>query len=206
MAEFLSLVFSNKPGSWAYEIRTEIIRKSIHLVLAIVPVLAHWNRAFTILLLFIGTIIYSYSEYMRFRGFEIPVLGKITRLAARKRDAGKFVKGPVTLGLGAIIALLLFPEPAASIAIYALAFGDGLSSLVGKSFGTLRIPFSGGKSLEGSLSCFIATMCCAWALTNNAPHAALVALVATAIELVPAKDIDNLLIPVVTGFAAMLIF
>jgi phytol kinase len=89
-------------------------------------------------------------------GYSVPIVSKVTALAARRRDGDRFVLGPITLGLGALLSLLLYPNPAASIAIYALAFGDGLSSLVGKSFGSVRIPFTGGKSLEGSLTCMVA--------------------------------------------------
>jgi len=187
------------------QISTEVLRKSIHLVIAIVPTLATWNKGFTVALLASGVILYTYSELMRLRGFEIIFISKITAMAARKRDAGKFVLGPVTLGIGAMLALVLYPNPAASIAIYALAFGDGLSSLVGRMFGTIKIPFTGGKSVEGSLTCFLAVLTSAYALTGDFPKSALLALIATAVEALPTKDMDNILLPVVTGICAVMI-
>ena len=92
--------------------------------------LAVWNLGATLALLGTGIIGYAYCETMRMQGYEIAFISHLTVVAARKRDAGKFVMGPVTLGLGALVSLILYPEPAAAIAIYALAFGDGLSSLV----------------------------------------------------------------------------
>ncbi len=194
------------PRSWSAEIRTEIVRKSLHLLIGLVPMLATWNFGVTVLLLSSGILVYSYSELMRLRGFDIAVISRLTAIAARRRDAGKFVYGPVTLGIGALLALMLYPEPAASIAIYALAFGDGLSSLVGKAFGSIRIPFTGGKSVEGSLTCFVAVLCSAYAVTGDAPRSAAIALIATVTEAIPSKDMDNILLPMLVGLAAVAIF
>lgn len=192
--------------TWPHEITTELIRKSIHLLIGLVPTLATWNFGITVSLLSAGILIYSYSELLRLQGYEIAVISKITALAARRRDAGRFVYGPVTLGLGALLALVLYPEPAASIAIYALAFGDGLSSLVGKAFGSIRIPFTGGKSVEGSLTCYLAVLSASYAVTGNAPRSAAIALVAMLTEAAPTKDLDNILLPAIVGLAAVFIF
>ena len=191
---------------WSSELRTEIVRKSIHLLIGLVPTLATWNFGFTVALLASGILVYSYSEIMRLRGFEVAIVSKITAVAARRRDAGRFVFGPVTLGLGALLALALYPEPAASIAIYALAFGDGLSSLAGKAFGSIKIPFTGGKSVEGSLTCFIAVLCSAYAVTGDAPRSAAIAAIATVTEAIPTKDVDNILLPAIVGLAAVALF
>lgn len=206
MEEFVGAVFGTRRTPWAGEIRTELIRKSIHLLIGLVPTLAAWNLGFTVMLLGSGIIVYAYGEFLRLRGFEVVLVSRLTAMAARKRDMGKFVLGPVTLGLGAMLALLLYPEPAASIAIYALAFGDGLSSLVGKTFGSIRLPLTGGKSLEGSLTCFLAVLSASYALTGDAARSAMVALAATVVEAVPSKDLDNILLPVGTGLVAAMLF
>lgn len=202
MEEFVGALFGTRRSAWAVEIRTELVRKSIHLLIGLVPTLAGWNFGLTVALLSSGIIIYAYGEFLRLRGFEVALISKVTMMAARKRDAGKFVLGPVTLGMGALLSLLLYPEPAATIAIYALAFGDGLSSLVGRTFGSIRLPFTGGKSLEGSLTCFLAVLCAAYATTGLAVRSMAIALVATAAEAAPTKDLDNLLLPMITGLAA----
>jgi len=206
MSDFAAFLAGTRTRSASFnQISTEVLRKSIHLLIALVPLLATWNKGFTVALLASGVILYTYCELMRLRGFEIAVISRITAMAARKRDAGKFVLGPVTLGIGAMLALVLYPNPAASIAIYALAFGDGLSSLVGRMFGTIRIPFTGGKSVEGSLTCFFAVLTSAYALTGDFAKSALLALIATVVEALPSKDMDNILLPVVTGIFAVMI-
>jgi dolichol kinase len=181
------------------EIRTEIVRKSIHIVIGIVPTLASLNRGATLALLAGGIVFYAYCELLRLDGYEIPVISRVTAAAARRRDAGRFVLGPVTLGLGAMLALILYPEPAASLAIYALAFGDGISSLAGRLFGSIRIPFTGGKSLEGSVACFGAVLLASWSATRRPLMSLAVAAFATLVEAVPSKDLDNLLLPVAVG-------
>jgi phytol kinase len=196
---------ANASKPWVIELRTEIVRKSIHLLIGLVPTIAAWNFGVAVSLLIAGILVYSYSELMRLHGYEIAVISRITAMAARRRDSGRFVYGPVTLALGALLALAFYPEPAASIGIYALAFGDGLSSLVGKAFGTIRIPFTGGKSVEGSLTCFTAVMCSAYAVTGDTPRSAAIALIATVTEAAPTKDMDNILLPFVVGLAATML-
>lgn len=204
MEQIANVIFGTTLGlPWAREIRTELIRKSIHLLIGLTPTLAAWNLGFTAALLGSGIIVYAYAEYLRIQGYEIVILSRVTALAARKRDAGKFVLGPVTLGLGALLALLLYPSKAAAIAIYALAFGDGLSSLVGRTFGSIRLPFTGGKSLEGSLTCFVAVLSSSYAVTLDLRASALIAAGATVLEAAPTKDLDNILLPVATGLLAV---
>ncbi|MDR1099977.1 MAG: hypothetical protein LBL28_05785, partial [Treponema sp.] len=106
-----------------YELKTELVRKSIHFLIALSPSMAAVSRPFTVLFLIIGTLGYTYMETLRLLGIKVPIISSLTSMASRSRDIGHFVIGPVTLGLGALLALLLYPAPAASIAIYALAFG-----------------------------------------------------------------------------------
>ncbi len=193
-------VYRQRVGS--QEIETEFLRKAIHLIIAVVPFLASIDVAATLMLLGGGAILYTYAELHRRAGYTIGFISTITFAAARDRDRGHFVLGPVTLAMGAMIALMLYPEPAASIAIYALAFGDGFSSIVGKVFGRIRIPLTGGKTLAGSLTCFAAVFVIAYRMSGRLTPSLLVAFGATAIEALPTRDLDNILLPVGTGFLA----
>jgi len=188
------------------EIRIEVLRKSIHLLIAFVPALASIDLGFAVGALASGVLFYAFCERLRIGGHDVPIVSRVTALAARRRDGDGYVLGPVTLGLGALLALLLYPNPAASIAIYALAFGDGLSSLVGKTFGSVRLPFTGGKSLEGSLTCLVATLAATYALTGDFPKSLAVAAAAMIVEAAPTKDLDNIVMPVAVGAFAELLF
>lgn len=198
-----SLTSSILPVSSA--VQHEIIRKGIHLLIAFVPPLASLNMAIATILLASGILFYLFAEKARQDGVQIPLVSAVTVLALRDRDRGRFVLGPVTLGLGAMLALLLYPAPASAIAIYALAFGDGIASLAGALFGATRIPFTGGKTLEGSLSCFLAVFVVTALITGDTPAATLVALTATLLEMLPLRDFDNLVMPIGTGFTVMLL-
>jgi len=199
----LAVLFAGKDIG---ELKTEIVRKAIHFLIALTPSMAAVNRPLTVLFLMAGTLGYTFMEYLRLNGVKIPVFSSLSRMASRPRDTGRFVMGPVTLGLGALIALLLYPSPVASIAIYALAFGDGFASLAGKFFGKWRPAFLYGKSVEGSLACFTAALISAYAVSGSMRIALTAAFTAMVVEALPIGDYDNLLLPVTVGMAVQLAF
>ncbi|MDR0878566.1 MAG: phosphatidate cytidylyltransferase [Treponema sp.] len=186
------------------ELKTEIIRKAIHFLVALCPLMASVNRPVTMFLLITGTLAYTYMEHLRLSGVKVPFISSITAMASRSRDLGHFVMGPVTLGLGSLLALLLYPSPAAAIAIYALAFGDGCASLVGKIFGRIRPAFMLGKSIEGSLACFVVVLIAAWRVSGSVSVSLIAAFTATVVEALPLEDYDNLALPVSVGLAVQL--
>ncbi|MDR2305021.1 MAG: phosphatidate cytidylyltransferase [Treponema sp.] len=205
LSRFAELALNAFPWEKFRELRTEIVRKSIHFLIALSPLMASYNRLLTMLFLMTGTLFYVYLESLRLAGIKVPLVSALTSAASRFRDEGHFVLGPVTLGLGALLALLLYPPPAASIAIYALAFGDGFASLAGKLFGQIRPPPLFGKSLEGSSACFIAVFIAAFRVSGDLRVSCIAALTAAAVEVLPLEDIDNLVIPVTVGLVVQLI-
>ena len=180
-------------------LRKEFFRKTIHICTAFVPLFLHIARLPAILCLGAAGISYIVAESLRWNGHEIPLISDITAAAARKRDENKFVLGPVTLVAGIITTALLWNENAAAVGIFALAFGDGLASLAGKTFGKIRVPYTHGKTVEGSLTCFAAIFSSTFFVTNRCDMALTVAVAGALIEVLPLKDFDNLLIPVLLG-------
>jgi dolichol kinase len=157
------------------------------------------NYPLTVLALMAGLLGYTVMEQLRLAGVKVPVVSAITSMASRPRDIDRFVLGPVTLGIGALLALLLFPSPAACIGIYALAFGDGLAALVRKLFGTVRPAVLFGKSLEGSTACFAAAFFSAYLVSHRYSVALTAAFTATAVEALPLGDYDNIALPLVVS-------
>ena len=205
MYKLLTAVGTAVPLSGSHisdKLHREFVRKAIHLLVAFVPYLAWVNRPLTMAALASGTLFYVFSEALRLRGSPVLLVSDITVLASRDGDRGRFVLGPVTLGLGAMLALLLYPEPAATIAIYALAFGDGFASIVGMSFGRRRVPFTRDKTIAGSLACFLGVYLSCLLVTGDHGFALPIALASTVLEAIPTGDLDNLLIPVGTGLVA----
>jgi len=177
----------------------EIFRKSIHLCASLVALAASINLDATVIALSAVICVYSFCEYRRLAGKTIPLISGITAFASRKRDSGRFVLGPVTMALGVLLALVLFPPIAACVGIFALAFGDGIASLAGKLFGRIKIPHTGGKTVAGSMACFAAVAISSFAVLLDPVKALAVALLAMLIEVLPLKDYDNLLIPIAIG-------
>ena len=174
----------------------ELFRKSIHLISAVIPFLLSKYYWPVIIGFMIIVVLYYFSELFRLEGHEIPLISFVTETASRKRDECKFVLGPVTLVLGILFAALVLPLEYAKVGIYALSFGDGLASLVGKAIGRVEIPHTGGKTLEGSLACLIAVFTSTFIVTNNLLVSLLVALMAMLIEVLPLSDFDNMIIPI----------
>jgi phytol kinase len=186
------------------ELRGEVVRKTLHALIAAVPAIAAVTGVASALgMLGLGVLVYTGAEYARLQGRPILVISRLTVIASRPRDFGHFVVGPVTLGIGAMLALLLYPAPAAFLAIYALAFGDGVASLVGRLFGRIRI--TNGTTVEGSLSCLVAVFVTAIVLTRNVPISLTIAVAATFLEAVASDDMDNIIVPVGVGLLATIL-
>ena len=177
----------------------ELFRKSIHICSSLVPfflALSYWP---VIGLLVFALVFYTVSELLRSKGINIPLISKVTEIAARKRDENRFVLGPVTLVCGILIAALLLPLDCARVGIFALAFGDGLASLMGKLIGKITIPGAHGKTAAGSLTCFFAVFLSTFCCCGNCLLSLSVALCAMFIEILPLSDFDNVIIPPVIG-------
>lgn len=184
-------------------IKAELLRKGIHLLIALVPALAAFDLANTALLLMLGMLFYASAESLRFLGFPLPLISSITATVSRRREQDCFVLGPVTLALGALLSILLFPAPVAALAIYILAFSDSASALIGKSLGRFRPAFLAGKSVEGSVACFAATFLICFFVLSDLKTALAVAFASTLADALPLGDFDNLVIPLVAGVTAL---
>jgi dolichol kinase len=188
------------------EAKTEAVRKSIHFLIALSPGMAALNYPLTVLALMTGVLGYTFMEMLRLSGVSIPVVSTLTAMASRPKDIGVFVLGPVTLGIGALLTLLLFPSPAACIGIYALAFGDGFAGFIGKLFGRIRPAFLFGKSIEGSAACFTATFISAYLVSHNYTVSVAAAITAMAVEALPLEDYDNISLPLIVGVVVQQIY
>lgn len=179
------------------DILKELFRKSIHLCTALVPFMLKYLYLPTLIALGFVLVVYIVAESLRYHGINVPLISSITKAAARKRDENKFVLGPVCLAIGVLITAIFFKEDSAAIGIFALGLGDGLASLVGKLIGKSVLYKMQGKTAEGSMACFIAIYISSFLVTGNVAFALMIASLGTFIELMPLKDYDNLIIPVI---------
>ncbi|UTC62291.1 phosphatidate cytidylyltransferase [Treponema sp. OMZ 788] len=183
----------------------EAFRKAIHLCTALVPLFARYFFYPTVLALSVITCLYIVFEILRLRGYKIFMISSITGFAARERDKGKFVLGPVTLSVGVISTLLIFPFKDASIGIMALALGDGLASLVGKFWGRHHLNISKDKTIAGSIACFMAVFISTFVISLSLVKSLFIAGIAAGTEALPLKDFDNILIPLICAGAALIL-
>lgn len=66
------------------------------------------------------------------------------------------LKGTILLLCGIILSLLLFPEEIVYASIAVVAFGDSVATAVGVLAGRHKLPYSGKKTVEGTLSGIVA--------------------------------------------------
>ena len=183
---------------------SELTRKGIHILIAFTPFIAAYSRSGTALFLMLGTFVYVWAESLRFLGFSLPFISSVTKAVLRTREKDNFALGPVTLGLGALLVLILFPAPVAAAAIYALAFGDSAATLTGMFLGRIRPSFLRGKSIEGSLACFAVSAIAAFLVFRDIKIAVAAGLAAMLVDVLPVGDFDNILLPLFAGLAIMI--
>lgn len=186
----------------------ELPRQLVHLSGVVFIILAQFIRRETAILWFsiITLFFFLYSWYVRTQEKKMEsLLGKMESkfreftLKFERKGANPFT-GAFFFYLGCTIAFAAFPLNVASAACAMLAVGDSLSTIFGKKFGRHRI--SGGKTLEGSLACFVGSL--AAGAFFVAPHIAVIGALAAALaELIP-KVNDNLTIPVIAGLIMFL--
>ena len=186
---------------------SELKRKSIHLASLAIPLAFYlspeawtrtWERTLLAMVIVSLAIEVFRLNHPRIRNVFRHFFGELLR-----NHEEVSLLGSTYLLLGCLLTIHLFWKPIAVLALGFLIVGDTVAAIVGKSIG--RIPIF-GKTLEGSLACFV--VC--FALTRLVPDipiwVGLVgALTATVFELLPIPLDDNFRIPLSAGFAMELL-
>jgi len=203
----ISLSINTRPS---YSIiKKELFRKLIHIVGFSIPFISIiLGVPFATSLILILAITYTVSEYLRLNGRSIPIFTTITRVAMRDADGHEsqstFVKEPLYFAAGILAALLVFPAPFNYAAIAVVTLGDGFASVIGRLYGRNRIPYSGGKTIEGTLAGLVFAF--AGCLIFVSPTIAIIAAtIGMVTEFLRLRVSDNLSIPMITGLALTII-
>jgi dolichol kinase len=69
----------------------------------------------------------------------------------------------------------------------------------------MRPAFLLGKSIEGSLACFLAVLFTAYQVSSSYRIALFAAITATLAEALPLEDFDNIALPLAVGFVVQLV-
>jgi len=182
----------------------EILRRLIHIAGISTIVLAELFGKIDLSLIIVSTtILYLVSEYLRLHERQLPIIATITRLAARKEETSGWILSPVSYAIGITVALNLFPRPVNYAAISVLTVGDGLAALVDMRCGSHLIPYNRRKSMEGSITCFLASLIST--LTFVDPLTAFLGAVAgTLAESLPTRQAENIIVPMTSGLCMTL--
>lgn len=128
----------------------------------------------------------------------------------RTGDRREILKGPLYYGVVFVVCTVLFwrHSPVGILALMLMCGGDGLADVVGRRWGTNKLPFSPSKSWVGSAAMFAGSfgfglgfiwLFNAWGnfqpalpLGATTLKVAAISLAATVVEALPFQDIDNL--------------
>jgi len=184
----------------------EVRRKSFHLFGIIVPIGYYFapDRIGRRVLL-VMTILALGIEVVRLnnpkaRTLFYYIFGKMVREHERFN-----LLGSTYVLLTCLLCAWAFWRPIAIVSMAFLVVGDGLAAIVGRSIGRHRVF---GKTIEGSLACFLACVLVAWAYPGDPFTWRMIlggALAATIFELVPIPLDDNLRISLSAGFTMTLL-
>jgi phytol kinase len=126
----------------------------------------------------------------------------------RTGNPREILRGPLYYGLVFVVCTILFwrTSPVGIVALMLMCGGDGLADIVGRRFGVHKLPLNPEKSWAGSAAMFSGSFGLALAmlvwfghlgllslpLGATAATVAKIALIATFVEALPLRDIDNL--------------
>ena len=185
----------------------EISRKAIHIFNIIIPLFHIYvlkNKIDMIIFLSAMVIFCFFIEIFRIQSsFISKFFKKYLFFMMRSFEKQGSLTGSTWVFVGALITIILIPQPFSLLALFFLAFGDSLAALVGMKFPFIKI---GNKTLSGSLACFIVCIFVGVILNFKLSLDIILigAFTATIVELISIKINDNISIPVLSGCAMYL--
>jgi len=197
-------IIDGKPAQRSLPSKNDVLRELIHASAFFVPILAGLVGVYSVaLMICVISALFLISELLRMGRKNLPVISAITRNAASPAELYEFAVTPLYFAIGIVITLVIFPAPLNGAAIAIFALGDSTASLFG-GMAKNPLPFNKGKTLGGSLvGFFFAFLAGAFFVS---PTLALIgAAVAMIIESLPLPVNDNILIPLGTGLALLLL-
>lgn len=204
-----------------WDINRELGRKLIHL-LSLTFIILYWSITYYLghkagLLALSGLLIILLEiEYVRIElKAKIPLLSYVWKRFRRRAERQR-IGGEIFFILGAIVAFAVFDPRIATTALLMTTFGDLAAALVGKHFGNIWISKKKNIALEGVLAQFFTDLLVGFLFLRTTiwwlkgititgfplwTVIFIMTFTATLVETCVTKIDDNLLIPVVSGFA-----
>ncbi|MCS6988719.1 MAG: phosphatidate cytidylyltransferase [Chloroherpetonaceae bacterium] len=182
----------------------DLSRKITHIgagmIIAFLPLFddSHWSRYLNV------SIFVIWIFLLVQKGFFADVNDEAVKTMTRTGDRRELLKGPLYFVIVATICGTLFYKTFEGVVAMAiLGWGDGMAPIIGSRFGRLKYKILSPKSVEGSLTMFASGFFASLLLARFiVPHAydvnriLILSLVATAVEGLSPKEIDNFTIPI----------
>ncbi|PAN40673.1 hypothetical protein PAHAL_7G332700 [Panicum hallii] len=148
----------------------------------------------------------------------------LVKSVTREGKPEELLRGPLYYVLVLLFSVLVFwrESPIGIVSLSMMSGGDGFADIVGRRYGSVKLPFNQKKSWVGSISMFISGFLLSAIMLfyfsslgyihvsweEAFGKLALVALAATLVESIPATDVvdDNISVPLATMLVALLLF
>ncbi|MBC7791170.1 MAG: hypothetical protein H7Z74_14590 [Anaerolineae bacterium] len=187
-------------------LRWELTRKALHIVWAVVPLAYALGapRTSVLLGLALACIVAIVVEIARASSATFSALfHRRTSLLLRQHEHRGW-SGATWLLLSFFLSVLVFDQPTAVAAMWAVAVGDAIAAIVGRTLGRHHIGRS-AKTIEGSIACAIITAAGALVVAHLALVPSIVAGIAAALAEWPTGPLDdNLRIGLAVGGGILL--
>jgi dolichol kinase len=183
----------------------EFKRQIAHIFLGLISLLLLYVYGrYALYGLLITALGFLFLAFLNEHNLKIPLVNYLVKTFERVKYKNKFPgKGFFFLFFGISLTYIIFPRDIAFASIIILTLGDSFSTLAGLSLGKNKIYFK--KTIEGSLFGFVFSFLGAIFFVSW-QYALFASFTATIIEVVTPDNIDdNLLIPIFSGFAMMLL-
>ena len=143
---------------------------------------------------------------------------------SRTGDRREILRGPLYYGIVFVVCTLAFwrTSPVGILALMLMCGGDGLADLVGRKWGTAKLPVNPAKSWAGSAAVLFGGFAFAFifvalfnqwgvldpelSLSEAAWKTAVIAAAATVVEALPIRDLDNLTMTATAVALGLLLF
>jgi phytol kinase len=140
---------------------------------------------------------------------------------SRSGDRREILRGPLYYGIVFVVLTIVFwlRSPVGIIALMLLCGGDGLADILGRRFGSSKLPWNPGKSWLGTLGMFLGGWVFAilvmavylaagvfpGTLTAYLPAITIIALVGAMVESLPIHDLDNITVTLAAVLVGLLL-
>ena len=141
---------------------------------------------------------------------------------SRTGDPKELLKGPFIYGIVFVVLTIIFwrDSPIGIIALMILCGGDGFADIIGRRVPSPALKWSPGKSVAGTFAMFmgglvfssvlilifIKTGYLNFTFINSLPKLILLNLLATFVESLPIKDLDNITVPIAVVLVGLILF